>query len=594
MSGNFFDDDDDDGVFEITPGGDDSVPVTSVTPSQETPHRAVTRPASPQPRLPSPVPSQTDRGRTTLPRRPRANTVSAPVVPITSVAPEVSSTPSDTSSIPRRIPSRVLPPAPIAVEPKVETRVENVNDIEAETDSYTPEPYAPEPIHPESSFDSYTPSQLQPIQSTEPLHPTEVPASNYTPVVTNVTPQQQDSGFGQSHGANFNSGYQATPVPTIRASREQPDNNGYNGSAGSGSGHNAYDFSAPSEAPAPQEEEKPEPVAKGKKARGSKNKKSNDVVKAPGSFAGQRRNVLIMRIVAGALVLSIMGVGVNSVFNPPPVPTRTDVKKLVREEMNITEFPTEAGYPFITAFTREYLTFDPTERNNKSTALKMFTDDSLASKLAGASGPEIIQKVIDGPIVSGVKATSDNDAVYTVGAKISTGETAVPTWLYLDIPVYYNPETLTYIVSGTPAFATPPVQPTSAAPALEAPYSNDTKLASDLELKMSDFFKAWASSDPTQIELFVDKDLADVETKSGLQGTVNFSDLSQFKVEKKAEGDVSNEEYGTRRAQAKVIWASPLSSKLTYEQNYELILKLGDNSTWYVADITGGVRTSGI
>jgi len=569
VSGNFFGDDDD---FELTPGGDDSVPVAPQRQSAERP----ARPATPQQRSTgsAPVPPAV---RNTLPRRPRPATPSAPATATepAAVAPvRQSSLPSRT---PRPQPAPPVKETPLEVQQVVPAPIpvpEAVRTPEpAPVEEYTPEPAVekePAPVYVPVPEYSTTPSYHEPEVEAEPVYTPPVrnsPAPAQRATISQTRNAPQDSGFGNSSA--YDSGFQPYSDPMgdrVTSRREFND---------------SFD----------NEEEVVEKPVKGKvNSRNAKGRKGSSARKSapkkegPGAFAGGRRSVLITRLIAGAVVLGVMGTGINSIVNPPNIPTKPAITKLVRGDLNITKFPTENGNAFVSAFTKEYLTFAPDQRSNKTDALKMFTTDTLASSLTGASGPELKQNVLESPIVSGVRSLDDNNAVYTVGAKVDTG------WVYLDIPVYYDPDLNSFSVSGTPAFVAPPVKPEKIPPVV-APYSNDTTLVNSIEEDIADFFKVWSESNAEEIKRYISIDEADVETKSGLQKSVLFVEVSQLQVEKK---DPEAPEFNTRRAQAKVVWANPAAPKITYEQNYDLILKLGDQNRWYVADITGGVRASGV
>jgi hypothetical protein len=485
----------------------------------------------------------------------------------------VKETPVEPQPIPRAAP--VSPPAPkpvpeptyIAPTPSVAPNV----PVEQHYDSYDSDPEWGSEENNEPAYSNtpvYVESEPQPTYAPEPEYVEPVRRRQPAPRATINQTRSNDSGFAEAGSQGNQSSYDTDPMDELINSRRS-----FNES-----------FESPErETEAPKKATRNARATKNSKSKGSPRKNTKEKDSGPGKFAGGRKSVLVVRVIAASVVLGLMGVGVNSMVNPPNIPTPSKVTQAVRTDLNITKFPTAAGNAFVTAFTKEYLTFEPNKRSEKSDALKVFTTDTLASSLVGASGPEVVQAVLEDPVVSGVKSLDNNNAVYTVGAKVNTG------WVYLDVPVYYDEKINSFSISGTPSFVSPPVKPEKL-PNVEAPYSNDSKLVSTIEGDLSSFFKVWSESNSGEIDRYINKELADVETKSGLQKTVTFVELAQLQVEKKTE-DMPNQD--TRRAQAKVRWASPAAPKITYEQNYDLVLKLGDQNRWYVADITGGVRATG-
>lgn len=573
MSGNFFGDDDD---FELTPGGDDSVPVA---PQRQSTERPAVRPATPQQRPAGNLPVPPSANRNTLPRRPRPTGSAAPTPTVTTPAVP----PARQSTLPSRTP-RPQPSPPVKETP-LEVQQPAPEQVKAPEPVYTPEPivYAEEKIEEKKA---------QPVYEPEPVY---TPEPDYPAVATYSEPEIEKE-YDAPRNRKVS---ESAPRATISQTRINPTQD--SGFSNASSYDNEFDSFEPSPAKNKNphnnhentfdnEEEDVKPAKGRTNSRNSKTRKGSTARKpkgkkeGPGAFAGGRRSVLITRVIAGAVVLGVMGTGINSIVNPPRIPTKPAITQLVRGDLNITKFPTENGNAFVSAFTKEYLTFAPDQRSNKTDALKLFTTDALASSLTGASGPELKQTVTESPVVSGVRSLDDNNAVYTVGAKVETG------WVYLDIPVYYDHDLNSFSISGTPAFVAPPVKPEKI-PSVVAPYSNDTTLVNSIEEDISNFFKVWSESNEDEIKRYINIEEADVETKSGLQKSVLYVEVSQLQVEKK---DEESPEFNTRRAQAKVVWANPTAPKITYEQNYDLVLKLGDQDRWYVADITGGVRASGV
>jgi hypothetical protein len=314
-------------------------------------------------------------------------------------------------------------------------------------------------------------------------------------------------------------------------------------------------------------------LAKPTKAKEAKNK-------GPGSFSGGRAGVVVVRVFAITVVAILLLAGTKSVFFPTQIPDPTTVTNVVKKRLGVTNFPTENGQAFVTSFARIYFTVDPTNTNSTD-AYTPYMSSSLASSMTASNGTEAKQTITEGPIVSGVKSIDDENAVYTVGAKLSTGN-----WMYIDIPVYYDKDNVGFAISGMPAFAPAPAKIT--APPAGAPFTPDTKLADTIKSSvMEQFFPAWAASNTAGINLVV-LGTANSEAKIGLSNSVKFVSIQSFSVEQKQPDDP---EENTRKAQATVVWASPTDAKINYTQQYNLTLFRQPDNRWYIKELTSGVRS---
>lgn len=312
--------------------------------------------------------------------------------------------------------------------------------------------------------------------------------------------------------------------------------------------------------------------------KGKKGKDKSE--KPPSQFFGDRKRVLISNIVAGTLLVSILGVGANGIFNKPYIPSPDDMSSLISEELNITSFDTEAAKPIVSSFAKEYFTHSPEE--DKSQKLEAYTTEAVAGEISTsfslATGTK--QNLSGEPQILGIKSLDDNNAVYTVGAKLGN------KWVYIDIPVFYNDTTKSYAISGVPTFAPPPTIAEIGAE-VENPESDtevDTAVTAETEENVRSFLKAWASSDSEALSRYITND-ATRETRLGLQNTVYFSGMETYEVHFLPEG--TPDEENLRNATMIVTWGnSAKNPTVKYNQNFKLKLYKQPDNRWYIADIS--------
>lgn len=321
------------------------------------------------------------------------------------------------------------------------------------------------------------------------------------------------------------------------------------------------------------------PTKAGRVPRAKKEKATK--AQGPSRFSGGRSGVVVVRVFAVMVVAVLMFAGGKSIFFPTQIPDPTTITNVVKKRLGVTNFPAENGQAFVTSFARLYLTVDPA--NISSTDIYgPYMNSTLASNMTASNGAAGKQTITEGPIVSGVKSIDDENAIYTVGAKLSSGA----NWIYVDVPVYYDKEKVGFAVSGMPAFAPAPTKIT--APQAGAPFERDSKLGDSVKSSvMEQFFPAWAASNTAGINLVVLGN-ANSEAKIGLANAVKFVSIQDFTVEIKQPGDVDET---TRKAQATVVWASPTDSKITYTQQYNMVLFRQPDNRWYIKELTSGVRS---
>lgn len=613
MSANIFGDDDDN--FELTPGGDSSTPAT-----QRRPVRPVApRPAASTPRPQSPAPEPERRVQAPATRRPRpaatapqlateSNPAPLPqkATPAPATAsrrlPTAPSIPTANRGIPVRPGSRTAPAtepelttpvAPVVERAVAESQVRPVEQVPYERPlpaAVIEEPqdilYEANPVVESAPVVS---SEFEPAPYSgyedEPRNYGNTPVESYNPnpAFVKETPR---SDYRVDNPAGLMSENESRP--SIRRTRESefydnsPDD--YSEPRASRNNDNSFymDEADGDKKTNPRKALAKKPQGKISRKESSAARKNEKPVKK-NNFAGGRKNVLIVRSVAIAVILGFTGLGVNSLVNPPAIPTKADVISVVKKDLKLTKFDPASANAFVTSFTKEYLSYVPDKTRNRDEIFKQYTsDNNLVSDFVFAGVKEgTTQTVSEGPIVTSTKALDDTSAEFDVSAKVND------KWVYLKVPVYYDEASHAFSISGTPSFTPPPL--TAKTSPIPAAYENDITLATEINPYAESFFKAWGSSNQVDLSRLVDE-TADIETKSGLQNLFAFNQLEKLTVQKKEPGDGTDP--NKRLANAKVIWSDPAKPDLKYTQFYDLKLLKKDN-LWYIVDITGAVKQSG-
>lgn len=363
------------------------------------------------------------------------------------------------------------------------------------------------------------------------------------------------------------------------------------------------------------------------KKKGFKSKKgSTTKPRKPSSFAGARRKVLIARITIFSILAILVFSGVSSFLPKSSGLSASDgplIISKVRENLNFTDFPRTAGEGFALGFTKAYLNYDPTNREPRLVELANYASPEILSKIdmRPATKEEIAKVVTDaseeeevtpepeettnveGEAVINTAGTQViTDGPYLVGSKMfKGGEAAVFTtktkindksWLYMQIPMFYDSTTGSISVSGSPTFVNP--IDVAKVPSTENSYTwtSDNEVAKAITADMTNYMKAWAASDtPTLERLTVKRDgknVATPEAMKGLDNKVALLNLEDLSVEGKGtlapDATASDKaDFYTRQAQITVRWLEP-SSGIVYSQTYRLVLNYV-NDDWFVEDI---------
>lgn len=329
--------------------------------------------------------------------------------------------------------------------------------------------------------------------------------------------------------------------------------------------------------------------SKNKRKGTKKNKKDYD--------PGQKTRANVIRWVTLGLLGVLCLLGVRSVVFPPQFPGPDQVLNRVQEGLELTDFPADRAEAFVIGFTRAYLTVPSRGSSSEREAeLSNYAPVSLVDSLGARSG-NVEQSIVDGPYISGTRYVTDEDAVFTVAAKMNNGY-----WIYLDVPVYYNHQTRAFAISGVPAAVAQPRL--SSVPAIERTWTadRDEDLTKQVSSDLERYFIAWSSpDDPDSLRIWTTAS-ASPAAKAPIQG-VEFVSLSGVEVSTSDGATVDGRD--SRIAYATVRWRivppitedtdlDELPEPATYDMSYELIIALSgeEEAQWRVSNIRGGIRSS--
>lgn len=491
------------------------------------------------------------------------------------------------------------------------------------------------PVIPSTTAPARTPLPTPPARVTPPVRQpavpqrqAEMPTRQPQPVQQPVIPQRSEPVYQPvpqqptvTDPREYEQYEQQRQQPTSPNRYAEPAYDNYNQPSQTynpTSSSEAQDFFKNEPAVAAVEEEK---VEYDKKGRPLKKKKPKE--KKPSQFAGDRRKVLIARIV----IFSILGIlvcsGIGSFLPKTSGLTASDgplIISKVRQNLGVTDFPSAAGQSMALGFSKTYLNYDPNNQDKRVKELKTYVAPNILEKidLRPATEGEVSDA---GKITAGTDASSAIDENNTTGSGDSVnvkstvtdgpylvkstmfkwGEAAVfttktqingNTWIYMEVPMYYNVKNGSLSVSGSPTF----INNISVAKVPEGQYSNDwtndRAVASKVQADLANYMKAWAASDrPTLERLTIKKDGKNAATPAaldGLNGTVQLVRVSELIVESKPAltKDSTGEDkaaFNNRQAEITVQWLSP-STGLIYTQTYRMVLQYA-NDNWFVSDI---------
>lgn len=303
--------------------------------------------------------------------------------------------------------------------------------------------------------------------------------------------------------------------------------------------------------------------------------------KPANKFKGNRKVVLYARIGIGVVAGIILIAGVKTVFFPTKFPTPEQVIAVVKTDLNVTKFPVTQATGFVTDFTNTYFSYDPTNTSARDEALKKYISSNLLNStnmnfVSTGGGERVTQTVVGTPLIVKTVSVDDNNAVFTMQVILSTGTT-----LYVDVPIYYNPD-----INGMAVSAPLSIMPSVGTAKVPADnhsiaWNEDKQVEDTLKPDLEKYLQAWAASDETSISRYINKD-SNLNTKLGLSGSVQFNRLDTLKVQAAATDGSSDPKI--RQAYASVIWQDSNNKSMTYNQAYLLTIKQ-DGGRWYINNI---------
>lgn len=487
-------------------------------------------------KLPAPKPNNTAKKTTGLPSPSISVSKPAPPPIAKPSKPPVTSTKKEPT-----VPTSGLPKKPI-ISPNIENEVEPPKPAAVNMPTVVPE----------------TSLQTEPAPNKETV---EVPPSSPLPV--------------EQHPSQILSNIPAVAPEHI--SPTEPDDSSVAGSTVEHQIQENVNISIPQASPIVPN--KPN-VKNVKKSNNKKDKKNG------GAFKGNRKVVLFTRIGFGVVGSIVLLAGVNSIFFPKNFPSPDQVIAVVKESLNVTEFPATKGTGFVLGFVETYFTYNPSISGERDSALEQYISKELLQKTDLVFIPEnntesktpVEQTVVGIPTIVNINSIDNNNAVYTVEVKLSTGNI-----LYVDVPIYWNPKNNGMAVAA-PLSIMPAVNLTKVpADNLLLEWTPDKEVAESFEADLVKFLEAWAVSDKTLIDRY-STDGAELNVKLGLENTVKLVRLDKLDVQglDSKENTVSETE---RLAIIDVIWADANSPQVTYKQSYLLTIKQKPDKKWYVDKI---------
>lgn len=343
-----------------------------------------------------------------------------------------------------------------------------------------------------------------------------------------------------------------------------------------------------------QQNQQQQPSVSGKKNKKQKQPKQQKPVPEK-SYDGERKKLLWIRIIAGAVAGIILIAGVKAIFLPSSGPSRAQVEAAAQESVNYTGFPTVSGEQFALDFSRIYFNYTTNDQERQAALLNFASEQLLdkidvemvsaaeydAEKAAGA--PEyrdytVTQSIVYGPYIVATENIDENIAVFTVKVGLSSGSV-----MYYDVPVKYDPENYALTLAGPPSFVQPNQNKGESSPEEYTVDfgSGDKEIQDDFRSDLEEYLSAWGQSNDTIVNRYLVEGATD-NAKRGLQNAVTFKSLSSFLVEPYDEASARTETQ--RRVEITVIWEDPATG-LQYPQQYRMLLALNQDNDWSVYDI---------
>lgn len=371
-------------------------------------------------------------------------------------------------------------------------------------------------------------------------------------------------------------------------------------------------------APRPRDEDVA-PRGKGKGKLSGVTKASKKGPKGPSNWSGGRKKVLIARIVIFTILGLLVFAGIRSFLPQASNLTAADQQTLignVRQELGITDFPATTGESVALGFSEVYLSYGVNSREQREAQLLRYVPQDILDNIdvrfaseadlaaadatpvtpdpdaeGAGEGDDIepdVQVVTGGPYVMGrTMVAGGENAVYTTATEVNNG-----SWIYMQVPLYYDAETTSVSVSGSPSFTDGPKAGPVPTGLLAQSWPEDSTVEDAIEADITNYFRAWAASDTASIDRFVLKRDGQVAASEnairGLNGALRLIRVDDIAVELKErpeEGAAQEaiDDFRQREARVTVVWLEP-SSNLVYTQTYAMKIAY-TNENWFIEDI---------
>lgn len=294
-----------------------------------------------------------------------------------------------------------------------------------------------------------------------------------------------------------------------------------------------------------------------------------------------------MRMIRGfifAFIAVMLALSVKALFFSPKIPSDLDLAVRVTHAMNKTSFPAERANGFAQEFLSTYLTSNDNSTERRTKLLK-FTTKELSDTGMNLSFPSGYKQLVsDGPYIYGIRYTSEDTAVYTMGAEVNGN-----SWEYYAVSIYYDRESKSFVVPKAPSVV--PTPELGEAPAEAEIQGVDEAASGSARATVDSYFSAWTSGAETELSVALSSDASFNARNSGLpKSGIKFGEVKSLQVLTQDESLEGSNQYF---AVASVGFKKPVSveegsgdEEISYTAEYNLVLEYsGKGDKWLVSDI---------
>lgn len=190
--------------------------------------------------------------------------------------------------------------------------------------------------------------------------------------------------------------------------------------------------------------------------------------------------------------------------------------------------------------------------------------------------------MISGPYITSIKNIDNNNARYDVMAKLNSGD-----WVKLQVPLFYNNTTSEFAVSAAPNFMeAPKTNPDIVRYDSIEDWNTTDAEATAMETVLSQYFKAWATSDLNIIRPFLSAE-ATPEARAGLNNSVSFVSVDGIQTRNPFTLADGSPDPDQRQVKINVKWNLPSSKEVVYSQSYDVRM-FKESNKWVIVDIRSG------